>query len=307
MSEPLIHSLAPIQVNATVLATAGLQVPPDVASEAFRHSGNEFASALVVPGAQPRVRFRTPFKPAYDLFGFKGLRVTTLDVYFAKFVDGIRSPSAVHPKYALATSAEAFGWINSVSVGNRGVAMAEVELVLLSSDGMVHPFATPTTSLLPSLSGQPSLHTLGVSSINGTHIGGALDFTLDLAPQIMVGIDGMPGDGLLYPTVAAYMGGSPAIEVSHGDPITLLATLGLTGVPVGASTFKQWLREYDATNHITLSTGISLTIASGAGRVIPMAPGADSLGVAKGGFRIEALSSTSTYPIALGTGTVPTL
>lgn len=306
MSEPIIHSLAPIQVNAAVLATAGLMVPPDVASEAFRHSGNEFASSLVVPGAQPRVRFRTPFKPAYDLFGFKAIPVTTLDLFFAKFVAGIRSPGSVHPKYALASGAEAFGWINSVSVGNRGIAWAEVELVLLSTDGMVHPFAAPTTAALPTLSSQPSLHTLGVSSINGTNIGGALDFTMDLAPQIMVGIDGMPGDGLLYPTVAAYMGGSPSIEVSHGDPVTLLATLGLTGVPVGASTFKQWLREYDATNHVSLATGISLTIASGAGRVIPLPPGADNLGVARGGFRIEALSSTATHPIALGTGTVPT-
>lgn len=307
MSEPIIYSLAPIRLNSTVLATADLAVPLEVASEAFRHSGNEFASALVVPGAAPRVRFKTPFKPAYDLIGFKGLPVTVLDVYFAKFVASIRDAGSTHAKYSLASSAEGLAYITSISVSNRGIAMAEVEVVLLSSDGMVHPFAAVTTAALPSLGSQPALHTLGVASINGTHIGGAMSVTVDLAPDIMVGVDGAPGDGLLYPTVAAYMGGSPAIEVEHGDPITLLATLGLTGVAVGASTFKQWFREYDSTAHVTLATGVSLTIASGAGRVIPIAPGSDNLGLAKGGFRIEGLAATGTHPLVLGTGTVPIL
>ncbi|MBA3591564.1 hypothetical protein [Methylibium sp.] len=305
MADPIVYSLAPLRINATVLATAGLQVPPDVASEAFRHSGNEFASALVVPGAAPRVRFRTPFKAAYDLIGFKILPVTTLDIYFAKFAASIRDPNSTHAKYSLAVSAKAVAFIRSFSVAHGGIAMAEVEVVLLSSDGMAHPFAAPATAALPTLAAQPTLHTMGTTSINGTAIAGAVDASVDLAPNVMIGIDGTPGDGLLYPTVATYLGGAPSIEVGHGDPITLLATLGLTGVAVGASTFKQWLREFDATTQLALSTGVSLTIASASGRMIPVDFGADNQSAAKGGLRIEGLSTSTTHPIAVGTGTVP--
>ncbi len=306
MSVPDIRSLAPLRVNSTVLPIDQLRVPPEVASEAFGHSGNEFASALVVPGAAPVARWRTPAKTAYDLIGFKGLVATVFDIHFAKFVDGIRDSNSTHTKYALAASAEAFVYIKSISVAERGVAWAECEAQLLSSDGMTHPLAAPTTVALPTLAAQPALHTMGVSSLNGTAIGGALEVSVDLAPQIMVGIDGSPGDGLLYPMVATYLGARPSIEVGHGDPIGLLASLGLTGLVTSASTFKQWFRDYDSTNHVTLTTGMSFTIAAGS-RAIPVEFGADTGRVSRGGFRIEGLSTSQTHPVVVATGNVPSL
>lgn len=300
-----VRSLAPVLVNSTVIPVAGLQVPPEVASEAFRHSGNEFASALVVPGAAPRARWRMPAKTAFDLVGFKLLKATTLDLHFATFADGIRSSGVAHTKYGLAVGASAYLFIQRIAVADRGIAMADVEAVYLSSNGMVHPIAAPATVALPTLASQPALHTLGKASVNGSVIAGALDATIDLAPEIEVGIGGSPGDGLLYPTVAAYTGGRPAIEVGHGDPIALLASLGLTGLAVNASTFALWLRDYDSANHVTLGTGMSFTVANASGRIIPVEFGAESGSVARGGLRIEGLSSTSTHPIAVGTGTLP--
>jgi len=307
MTFPDVRSLAPLQVNSTVLAIEGLQVPPEIAMEHFRHSGGEFPSVTVLPGAAPRAQFRTPAKGAIDLFGLKGLPITTLDVYFAKFVDGIRSPDAVHTKYPLAASAKAFGWIRRISCQDRGIAWAECEIVYLSATGMAHPVGAAANSSLPSLPAQPALHTLAPTQVNAATHGGALGFTFDLNPDIMLGLEGNPGDGLLYHTLATYMGGAPTIEVDHGDPIALLGTLGQTGVVLGAQGFKQWLREFDAVNHVALPTGISFSIAQNAGRVVPVAYGADTGRVAKGGLRIEGLSAGATHPVVVGSGTVPTL
>ncbi len=305
MSFPSIRSLAPMRINSTVIPIDGLQVPPEVASEAFRHSGNEFASALVVPGAAPRARWRMPAKTAYDLIGLKFLKVTVFDLYFAKFVDGIRSASSVHTQYSLATSAIAMAYIHSISVADRGIAWANCEAIYLSSDGMTHPIAAPTTAAaLPTLAGQPALHTAGPAQVDSVSIGGAAEATIDLAPEVTVGIDGSPGDGLLYPTTATYLGGAPSIEVGHGDPIGLLATLGLTGV-VPTTSFKYWLRDYDATSQITLTTGVSFTIASG--RVIPVDFGANTGRLTRGGLKIQGLSTSATYPIVVATGTVTAL
>lgn len=305
MTFPDVRSLAPMRVNTTVIPVADVQVPPEVASEAFRHSGGEFASALVVPGAAPRVRYRTPAKVALDLIGLKALRATATDLHFAKFTDGIRDSGSAHTKYGLAVGATAFHFIRSISVADRGIAWADCEAILCSADGMTHPIAAPTLVALPTLVSQPSLHTLAPVSINGTAIGGVLGWSLDNAPEIMVGIDGNPGDGLLYPTIATYLGASPTIEVAHGDSVGLLATLGMTGLAVNGSTFKAWLRDYDATNHVALATGLSFTVASG--RMIPVDYGADSGRLARGGLRIQGLSTGATHPVVTATGTVPTL
>lgn len=304
MTIPDIRSLAPMRINTTVIPVAALQVPPEVATEAFRHSGNEFASALVVPGAAPRARWRMPAKTAYDLIGLKFLKATVLDLHFAKFIDGIRDNTATHTKYALATNAVAMVYIHRFSVADRGIAWADCEAIFLSADGMVHPIAAPTTVALPTLASQPSLHTAGTAVINTVAVPGSMEAAIELAPQVQVGIDGSPGDGLLYPTVAAYLGAAPAIEVGHADPIALLAQLGLTGVAAaGASGFDLWLRDYDSTNQVALSTGVRFRIASG--RIVPVDFGADTGRVMRSGLRCEGLSGSTTHPIAVSTGSVP--
>lgn len=301
---PDIRSLAPLRVNATVLPIADLQVSPDIQSEAFRHSGNEFASAITVPGAAPRIRWKTPAKTAIDLIGLKVLKATVFDVHFAKFIDGIRSAAGVHTKLGLATNAVGMVYIRRFAVQDRGVCWAECEAALLSADGMTHPFAAPTGVALPTLASQPALHTLGPTEINGNTYGGATGLSVDLGPDVMVGLEGSPGDGLLYPMAAAYRGGSPMIEVEHGDPVALLTPLAQIGAAIGTS-FKQWLRDYDAVNHVALATGVSLTVA--AGRIIPIDYGADSGRLNRGGVRVEGLSTTTSHPIVVATGTCPAL
>ncbi|MBA3622960.1 MAG: hypothetical protein H0W48_00520 [Methylibium sp.] len=298
----MIASLAPIKLNSTVLATLDLQLPPDVQAEAFRHSGNEFASAIVVPGATPRVRFRTPFKPAYDLIGLKGLPLTVFDVHLAKFSSGFRSSGSDHPKLSLNTSAQAFAYITRVACADRGIALAEVEVVVLSSNGMANPLSAITTGALPSLAAQPSLHTLGTTVVNGSTIAGGTGFSWDFGPEISLGLDGAPGDGLLYHTAASYLGGAPMLDVEHGDPISALTNIGYLGSALTGN-FVQWLRTYDAATKVALATGLSLTVADG--RVLPADIGAGNGRVATGGIRCMPTSTSGTHPVVVSTGTVP--
>ncbi len=306
MTIPDVRSLAPLQINATVLPIADLQVSPEIATDAFRHSGNEFASAITMPGALPRVRWRTPVKAAIDLIGLKILKATAFDLFFALFDDGIRNTDASHTKIGLASGAAAGVFIRRFSVQDRGVCWAECEAIPLSADGMAYPLADPTTDFLPTLAGEPSLHTLGPSDVNGTVYGGALGMSCDLSPDVMVGLDGSPGDGLLYPMVATYRGGAGVLDTEHGDPIGLMAALGMIGVAVdGTDKFTQWLRDYDAANHVALATGMSLTI--GSGRITPVEFRTDSGKLLRGGMHVEGLSVDDAHPVTVGTGSVPSL
>lgn len=295
MSAAVIYSLAPITLNSTTLATANLRVSPDVATIMHRTSGNEFASVEAVVGGSPRISFSTPYYEAYTLIGLKTLKCTTVNVYLAKFVDAVRSASAVHTKYALAISATGFAYIKSIAGSLNGIVMAEVEVILLSSDGLVHPLAATTINSLPSLAAQPALRTIGPFSINGTTIGGTTSVSVDLGAQV----EAMASDGDVYPRVCAYKGGTPVINVEHGDPETLRATLGFTGAAISAN-FVQYFKTIDATTQVASSTADSLTVASG--RAVPQDLGADNLQIARGGMRVECLSSTTTHPIVVATG-----
>jgi hypothetical protein len=300
MSTATIYSLAPITLNSTTLATANLRVSPDVASIMHRTSGNEFASVEAIVGGAPRVTFSTPYYEAYNLIGLKTLKCTAVSIYLAKFVDSVRSASAVHTKYALASSALGFAYIKAIRGSQGGIVMADVEVILLSSDGTTHPLVATTANALPSLASQPALRTLGPATINGTTVGGVKNVSVELGAAI----EAMAGDGDLYPRVCAYKGGDPVIRVDHGDPETLRATLGFTGVAL-ASNFVQYLRAIDTTTQLASATGDSLTVASG--RVIPNDWGADNLAIADGSFRVECLSTSATHPIVVATGaSVPT-
>jgi hypothetical protein len=300
MTAAVIYSLSPLTLNATTLATSNLRVSPEIASIMHRTSGNEFASVQAVTGATPRISFQTPYYEAYNLIGLKTLKCTVCSVYLAKFVDGIRSASSVHSKYALASSALGFAYIKSIAGSLNGIVMADVEVILLSADGLVHPLTPSTSNALPSLASQPALRTIGPCSVNGTTIGGVSSVNIDLGASM----EAMTSDGDLYPRVCAYKGGDPVINVEHGDPETLRGTLGFTGAAISAN-FVQYFKTIDPTTQLTLSTADSLTVASG--RVMPVEWGADNLQVARGGLRVACLSTSSTHPIVVATGaTAPT-
>jgi hypothetical protein len=294
MTTALFYSCAPATLNATTLAIDDLTISAGVASEAFRHSGNLFPSVNVVPGATPRVSFRTPFKEAYDLIGLKSLKLTTFNVFAAKFVDAVRESGSTHLKYGLTASCSGHATIKGASVSQGGILMADVEVVLLSNDGMTHPL-TAATAALPSLGSQPALKTIGPVTINGTTNGGYMSASLDLGNKL----DTFTSDGELYARVAAYTGGDPVLSFEHADPATLWASIGLVGSAITSNVIA-YFRDYSTSTHLALTTGLSLTIASG--RVIPEEFGASSLGVARAGIRVVGLSTSDTHPIVVAAG-----
>jgi hypothetical protein len=300
MSAALIYSLAPATLNSTTLGIANLKVSPSILKMMYRTGGNEFPSVHAVTGATPAFSFQTPYYEAYNLIGLKSLKLTTANVYLAKFVDAIRSSSSVHTKYALASSATGFACIRSIAGQLNGIVMANVEVMLLSSDGMTHPWVPTQNNALPSLASQPALRTIGPTTVNGTTIAGTSSVNIDLAPSM----EAVTSDGDLYPRVCAYKGGDPVINIEHGDPETLRTTLGFTGTAITANVV-QYFKTIDPTTQIALTTADSLTVAGG--RVLPHDIDTDNLQIARGGMTVDCLSSSSTHPIVIATGaTAPT-
>jgi hypothetical protein len=308
MTAPSLAGLAPARMGTTVVATEGLMVSPDIATQAFQHSGNEYPSVMQVLGAAPRSRFSTPFAEAYAAFGnsLKPKEFTAWDIYFATFAAGLRGSTAVHVKIALTASCKVFAFIKSISCRNRGgPCMAEVEAVYLSNTGLAHPWTRTDNNALPALLAQPVPLTMGPASIDGAVYAGEMDFSIDFGHEVLVGVDGSPGDGLLYPTVAQFIGGKPVFTAAHGDPMSILTELGFTGEAIDADSFIQYMRTVDASSQLVGSTGYSLTMAKG--RVVPVDFGADTMRAARGGFRVEPLSIDDTYPIIVASGAaVPT-
>jgi hypothetical protein len=307
MTVPSLSGLAPARAGTTVLATQGLSVSPDLAEEAFRHSGNEFPSVMQSMGAAPRMRYSTPFAEAYAVFGgLKPKEFSAWDFYLATFAAGLRDvANATHVKFALTASCKVFACIKSISCRNRGVCMADIEAVYLSNNGITHPWTRTDNNALPTLSAEPVLLTMGPATIDGVTKAGSLDFAIDFGHEIITGLDGVPGDGLLYPTVAQFIGGSPMFTASHGDPLTLLTEIGFTGEEIDTDSFVQYLRTISATTQLVGTTGYSLTIAKG--RVSPVDFGADSLRASRLGYRVTTLSPDGTYPVIVASGqAVPT-
>ena len=300
MSAIDLYSLSPITLNATTIPIANLNRSPDNDVKPQAHSGNLFPSIMTAPSAAPRFQFRTPFITAFNLIGFGVLKLTTLNVFLAKFVDFQRSASSVHRKYALAASATGCARITGFTVEKNGVCWADVEVILLSSDGLVHPLAVTDNNALPSVASEPALHTLGPIKINGTTIGGVASLAVDLGHGYEVEIS----DGDRFARNVALLSGAPTISGAFDGPETAGSTLGQEGVAISAN-FQAFLRDYDTTTGLQDTDGISLTIASG--RIIPTVAATEYGQIAKGGFMVHGLSSSATHPIVVATGqTVPT-
>lgn len=296
-----LYSLSPIKLNTTVLAVANLNRSPDNDIRPQGHSGNLFPSIMTHPSALPRFQFRTPFLAAFNLIGFGVLKLTALEVYMAKFVDFARSSSAVHRKYSLASNALACAVITGVSVEKNGVAWANVEVFCLSADGLAHPLAEVDNASLPTLSGEPALHTLGPIKVNGTTLGGVASLSMDLGQNYTLEMS----DGDRFARDIILLGGAPTISGMFDSPEVAESTLTQLGVAF-SSNFVAFFRAFDATSGLidTGGAGISLTMASG--KVIPMPVNTEYGQIAKGGFTAYGLSSTATHPVAVNSSaTVP--
>lgn len=292
MPTPTIAGMSPITLGTTVLAADDVLPDPGVNIEGFKHSGNPYASAALRLGFAPSVRFRTPFIDVYNILGFKTTKLTAFNFTFRKFTDYLTAAGSVHPQYSLAASATAAARIVGASTDQGGVLYADVQVTPLSVDGTTNPLQSANAAL-PTLVAEPTLHTLGAVVLNGTKVNGVKRIGFDLGIDLV----GERYDGEPYLRNVAETDPNPSISGDHGDPIGLLAALGLTGL-AASSNFDVYFR--DMTAGLAQATGLRLRMASAVAT-----PGAVSFrrGAITGqGFNILPLSTTTTHPFVLATG-----
>ncbi len=294
MSTALVLStLSPVVCNSTTLPANEFEFSPAISREVFRHSGNKFGSIVVKPGAAPIITFQAPFKCIYDLMGFSLLKLTTFKFTFAKFTDAAKDATSVHAQYGLNTSAIAFARMVGISVNQKGLVMANVAVLPLSADGMTHPLLLNAAAAMPTVSSEPTLHTLGPVLINTVRVSGLRNFSLDLGNEFV----GEPHDGDLYLRNVAEMEGNPMFSGEHADPTTFLSTSGLFGLTLTALVVN--LRAIHATSGAALGTGASLSLAAGT-----LEPGPVRMrrnGVPSIGFSAQPVSATATHPVVVDT------
>jgi len=292
MAVSLINSLAPVTLTIAggsllTLPVVSMGFSTDIMSSMIHHSGGMSPTLVTVPGANPRITLTMPLKIAYQTFGFTPKKLTTLDAYLSHFVDAIRDSAATHNRIHLDSTnsctalAQLVGWTVNVD----GIVMANVEVVLLSSDGTKPPVLFQQDQALPVLTGTPDLHTLGPVTFDGTVYTGlaGADVTIN-AP-----INALRSDGDLYPRVAARPQNAPSLSLSHTDAETILATLGTLGL-YSTSTVV-YFKEYDPTTGVAnrdAGTAISVTVH---GRLHPSGTDAQQGAVAGTGITVMPIST----------------
>jgi hypothetical protein len=301
-----INSLAPISlkvlgdVDPTVIPVENHAFSADIISNPHFHSGNTSPTQVTVPGANPKITFSTPFKTAYDMFGLGIVRLEELDVYLSKYIDFVRSPNSDHTRITLSDGAFAAAQIVSWSVNVDGILMADVTIDLLSDD-QEHPFVFEQNVALPTLPGNPALHTLGPAQINNVIIPGCSSDSGDMGGSTIV----QRNDGDLYPRVAARPQIAPTAKIAHEDPVAVLAALGLLGTNITAVT-ELFFKAYDVVTGVVSQFG-GIKIAIGKGRIHPDGWTAAQGGVANTGLTVIGIVDdgvANPFTVTLGV-TVP--
>lgn len=290
----IVYSLAPAKLNSTVVPVERVGFSPGVIANPHQHSGNEYPTLVAIPGATPRITLTIPFRAAYDVLGLGISALTGFEVYLAKFGSLTRLATSTHTKWALTTDCTAAAIITGASVNQDGLLMAEVEVYPLSNNGTTHPLTRTDNNAMPTLSAQPTLHTSGPLSINGTVIPGVASYGIDLGQRLEV----QRTDGALYPLLAVRVDAAPKLTATHADPVTMINALGsLLGANI-SSNVVAYFRQL-ATSGITDTgaTAVSITVASG--RVLPLEVTSAQGQVATMGLEVHGLSSSATHPFAM--------
>lgn len=254
------NAMGPVKINTTTVPVIDIQQSLAHVIEPAEHTGQLYPMVQLVRGSEPRFTLTMPFAAAYALIGMGSLQVTALDVWFAKYAaTGAKSTAADSRKVSLDTDQTALATITSVDVTQDGLLTASVDVVCRSDDGQTNPL-TVGTGTLPSLSSQPTLHTLGPVALQGTAIDGVQGWSIDLGQRIVT----ERTDGDLYPTVVAYRGGAPSITVDHASVENVLAVLDLIGEAASTDTVL-YARQHSATTGLVVggATAVSITLAGG--------------------------------------------
>lgn len=292
MALATIYSLAPVKVASTVIPVATVGLSPGLIANLQHHSGQEFPTLVSVPGAIQRMTLSVPLAIAYATFGLAPISITTLEVFLAKYAALIKSTSTDHKRFKLTTSATAAALMTGWSVQKDGTAFADISIVFLAPAGTTNPITEDTATLI-TLASQPALHTNGPILINGTAIPGVQGYTVDLGQQLEVSRN----DGDQYPTVAARITGQPKMTIEHGDPVGVLAAIGMGGANITANVVA-YHRAYDPTTGVVSNTNsISVTCASG--RAHPVDIAAQHGQIATGGIEIMGLATAAINPFVI--------
>jgi hypothetical protein len=303
MSAAIIASLSPVTLTVdggaeVTIPVESVGIPLGIMQKIHHHSGNVFATAVVVGGADRRVTLSVPMKIALTTFGLGLVKLTTFSAFLAKFADYNRLATASHLALRMVAGCAAAAQITGWSVSVDGILMANIEIVPLSTTGQLDPLELVPTQSLPAITGSPDLHTLGPVSINSTVIPGLSSMSGSIGSSIAV----QRTDGDLYARVAARIEATPTMSLTHEDPTTILQAVSLMGATIVSVVV--YAKAFDPTTGIAVQAG-SLSFTMVSGRIHPSGPDASQGGVASTGLEVIGISDTGAVnPIAISTSVV---
>lgn len=303
----IISSLAPVTyTNSSGSATIPVEsvgLSTDIIQMTHQHSGNTSPTAVVCPGANPRMTLTMPFMTAIDAFGLGIKKLTAFSATLARFEDFERDDptTAQHQKYSLVTGCTAAAHIVSASVNVDGILMTNVEVIFFSNTGATYPIESSTSQQAPTVAANPRLHTLGPVELDGSVYAGLTSSSVSLNAPITV----QRTDGDLYPRTGARLTVAPTLNLSHADPRTVLTALGFMGTAITTSC-DVYFKEYNSTTGETRSDGGAIKISIADGKLYPTGYDVSQGLVANTGISIVGIVSDGlTNPIAVTTDEVP--
>jgi hypothetical protein len=307
MTAATISSLSPAVLavdggSSVTLATESVGLSLDIMGNLHHHSGNIFPTLVAVPGANPKAQLSVPFKSAFDLLGLGLKKLTTCNLFLAKFEDFNKTSDTEHLKIGLNTGCFACAEITGWSVSVDGIIMADIAINYLSTTGALNPVLLTPNSALPSISGSPDLHTLGPVSINSSIIPGLQSSggSINAGPVVQ------RSDGDLFPRVAARIQAAPSMQLSHYDSVAILNALGTLGAVISA--VDVYLKSYDPANGVVGQTG-GIKFAIVKGRIHPSGESASQGQVSSTDMEILGITTDGgANPFTVTTGvTVPSM
>jgi hypothetical protein len=291
----ILNTLAPIQIGTTVIPVMDVSLSLGAIEEGSIHSGQLFPTLRLIKGSAPQATFRAPFEAVYAIVGMGAYVATTFDIYLAKFASLVKSTSSDHQKLALSTSASALITIESVSVSQDGLLMAECRARYKSADGTTHPITRTVNNAMVALAAQPNIHTNGPAKLANTTVDGVRGWSVDLNHNV----EELRSDGDLYPSEIIYKGSAPQVSIDFSDPLTALGTTGLLGLNASTTSIV-YAKRYSTTTGEVVGGATAVSITMAGGYINPQDMAAAVAGVATQGVRIFASNGTAdTNPLTV--------
>ena len=228
---------------------------------ARKSAGDYYPTQQTVFGAMAMANFTMPLERATALIGLTCTRFTTAKICLLEIdpATGVTKAGNTHTLIEN-NSADDFAYccINGFSASQNGVATADVSCwFTAATPGATSPLKVTDSSAALALADQPTLHTLGPITVNGSAIPGVISVSGALNHDASL----RQTDGDLYPSLFSWKGSDPVLTIEHSDPLAVLSALGLQGEDI-ADTTKVTFRQRGATGLIDAAV-LSVTVADG--------------------------------------------